>query len=101
MLGAEGRDASTFPSTLATTWLHVTDDPAKERAVVASLSRMLRRSEEEVATRLPIGSPGRCVDLLGRYQAAGLGRVLLWPVGDELRQIERVASEVIPQVPVD
>lgn len=98
LLAAEDRDPTAFPSTLATVWLYVTDDPAKERAVVARLSQMLRRSEEEVARRLPVGSPARCVDLFGRYQAAGVGRVLVWPVGDELEQIERVAADVIPQV---
>ncbi len=98
MLEKERRDPSTFPSTLATSWTYVTDDAAKERAVVARLSHMLRRTEEEVASRLPVGSVARCVDLFGRYQAAGMQRVLLWPVGDELEQIERVASDVIPQV---
>lgn len=98
MLEAVGRDASAFPSTLATSWMYLTDDATKEREVVARLSQMLRRSEEEVAHRLPVGSVARCVDLLGRYQAAGLQRVLLWPVDDELEQIERFASDVIPQV---
>ena len=98
LLAAGGRDPSTFPSTLATAWLYVTTDAAKERAVVAALSQMLRRSEDEVRTRLPIGSPDRCVDLLARYRAVGVGRVLVWPVGDELEQIERLAADVIPQV---
>ena len=100
MLEAVGRDASAFPSTLATSWMYLTDDATKEREVVARLSRMLRRSEEEVAHRLPVGSVARCVDLLGRYQAAGLQRVLLWPVDDELDQIERFASDVIPKCAV-
>ncbi len=78
--------------------MYLTDDATKEHEVVTRLSQMLRRSEEEVAHRLPVGSVARCVDLFGRYQAAGLQRVLLWPVGDELEQIERFASDVIPQV---
>ena len=85
-----------FPSTLATCWLHVTDDPAKEREVVTLLSGILRRSEDEVRTRLPIGSPARSADLFARYQAAGVERVLVWPVGDALEQIERLATDVIP-----
>lgn len=59
---------------------------------------MLRRPIEEVAGRLPIGSPAACVDLLGRFQDAGLQRVLLWPLKDEVRQLERVAAEVIPEL---
>jgi probable F420-dependent oxidoreductase len=99
LLRTEGRDPTAFPSTLATCWLYVTDDPASERAVVELLSRMLRRSEDEVRTRLPIGSPARCADLFAGYQAAGVGRVLVWPVGDELEQIERLAADVIPALP--
>jgi hypothetical protein len=35
---------------------------------------------------------------LGRFQDAGLQRVLLWPLKDEVRQLERVAAEVIPEL---
>jgi alkanesulfonate monooxygenase SsuD/methylene tetrahydromethanopterin reductase-like flavin-dependent oxidoreductase (luciferase family) len=98
MLEAEGRDPMNFPSTLATTWLCITDDDAEERAVNERLSRMLHRPIEDVAGRLPIGSPAACVDLLGRYQASGLQRVLLWPMKDEVGQLERAAADVIPQL---
>jgi probable F420-dependent oxidoreductase len=98
MLEAEGRDPSTFRATLATNWCYVTDDPAEARAVTERLCEMLRRPLEEVEGRLPIGSPAACVDLLGRYQEAGLHRVLLWPVKDEVQQIERFAAEVLPQL---
>jgi probable F420-dependent oxidoreductase len=98
MLEAEGRDPSTFQCTMATTWLYITDDAAEARAVNERLSHMLRRPVEDVAGRLPIGSPAACLDLLGRYQRVGLERVLLWPVKDEVRQLERVAAEIIPQL---
>jgi probable F420-dependent oxidoreductase len=98
MLEAEGRDPSGFPSTMATTWLYVTDDQVEARAVNERLSQMLRRPLDEVQGRLPVGSPAACVDLLGRYQAAGLQRVLLWPVKDEVRQLERVAAEIMPEL---
>jgi outer membrane protein TolC len=35
-------------------------------------------------------------DLLARYAATGCGRVYLWPLGDEPRQLERIAAEVAP-----
>ena len=83
---------------MATTWLRVTDDDAEARAVIQLLSGMLRRPVDEVSDRLPVGSVARCVDLLGRYQAAGLQRILIWPVKDEVEQLERVALEVLPQI---
>jgi alkanesulfonate monooxygenase SsuD/methylene tetrahydromethanopterin reductase-like flavin-dependent oxidoreductase (luciferase family) len=98
MLEAEGRDPSNFPSTMATTWLYVTDDGAAARGVNERVSHMLHRPLEDVAGRLPIGSPAACVDLLGRYQRAGLQRVLLWPMKDEVQQLERVAREIMPQL---
>ena len=98
MLEAVGRDPSTFPCAMATTWMCVTDDDAEARRVNERLSHMLRRPVEEIAGRLPVGSPAACLDLLGRYQRAGLERVLLWPVTNEVEQLERVALEIIPQL---
>lgn len=83
---------------LATTWLYVTDDDVEARDMIERLSTVLRRPIEEVAGRLPIGPPAACLDLLGRYRDAGLGRVLLWPLKDEVQQLERVAAEILPQL---
>ena len=48
--------------------------------------------------RLPIGSPAACLDLMGRYRDAGLRRILVWPMRDEVEQLERVAAEIIPNI---
>src|SRR5207342_2328303 len=95
LLAAEGRDPSGFPTTLATTWLFITDDDAETRVVNERLSRMLRRPLDEIEGRLPVGSPAACLDLFGRYRDAGLGRVLVWPRGDDVEQLQRVAEEII------
>ena len=60
---------------------------------------MLRRPIEEVVARLPIGSPASCLDLIGRYQEAGLQRVLVWPLKDEVAQLERLVMDVLPEQP--
>ena len=98
MLEMERRDPAMFANTMATTWLYVTDDDRDAREMNERLSEMLRRPVEEVAGRLPIGSPAACRDLLGRYQEAGLQRVLVWPMRNEVEQLERVAADVIPQI---
>jgi probable F420-dependent oxidoreductase len=98
MLEAEGRDPSTFGRTMATTWTYITDDESEARVITEQLSRMLRRPIEEVAGHLPIGSPAACLDLLGRYERVGLERVVLWPLKDEVHQLERVAAEIIPRL---
>jgi probable F420-dependent oxidoreductase len=98
MLIADGRDPTRFPNAMATTWLYLTDDEVEARAMRERLSGLLRRPLDEVADRLPIGSVAACVDLLGRYQAAGLERVLVWPLLDEVAQLERIARDVRPQL---
>ena len=98
MLEGERRDPATFSNTMATTWLYVTDDDDEARDMNDRLSQMLRRPIEELAGRLPIGSPAACRDLLARYQEAGLQRVLLWPLKNEVEQLERVAADVLPQI---
>jgi alkanesulfonate monooxygenase SsuD/methylene tetrahydromethanopterin reductase-like flavin-dependent oxidoreductase (luciferase family) len=98
MLAAAGRDATNFPSTLATNWMYITDDEAEARAMRERISGMTRRPIEEVADRLPIGSAALCADLFGRYRDAGMERALLWPLGDDVDQLERFAREVVPQL---
>ena len=43
-----------------------------------------------------VGSGQDCAELLSRYAAAGCERVYMWPLGDEQRQLELVASDVAP-----
>ncbi len=95
-LAAAGRDADAFPSALATMWLFITDDAAEERDVVTRLATMLRRPAEDLEGTLPIGPPARCAELLARYRDVGLERIFLWPLSDEVTQVERVAHEVLP-----
>ena len=59
---------------------------------------MLHRPIEDLVGRLPIGSPAACLDLMGRYRDAGLQRILVWPMRDEVDQLERVAAEIIPNL---
>jgi alkanesulfonate monooxygenase SsuD/methylene tetrahydromethanopterin reductase-like flavin-dependent oxidoreductase (luciferase family) len=98
MLEAGGRDPTTFPSTMATTWLFVTDDETEARAVYERLSQVVRRPVEDLVGRLPVGSTAACLDLFGRYRDVGLQRVLVWPMRDEVEQLERVAAEIIPHL---
>jgi len=45
-----------------------------------------------------VGPAEHCAELLSRYAAAGCGRVYLWPLGDEARQLELVAGTIAPQL---
>ena len=98
-LEQRGRDAAGFPNALATMWTWVTSDRAEaERMLVDVLAVLLKRDPGELRGQVCIGSAEHCAHLLSRYAQAGCGRVYLWPLGDERRQLERVASEVAPLI---
>jgi alkanesulfonate monooxygenase SsuD/methylene tetrahydromethanopterin reductase-like flavin-dependent oxidoreductase (luciferase family) len=99
-LAQDGRPHDAFGNVLATTWLHITDDRAgAERALADVLSPMLRRSVEELgALSLPIGPAEVCAERLAAYAHAGVQRVLLWPIHDEVRQLELFRERVAPLV---
>lgn len=96
-LEERGRAADGFPTGLATMWTWVTDDRAERDRVLGDvLAPLLNRDPAELGEQVCVGSPEHCAELLGRYAAAGCGRVYLWPLGDERRQLERIATEVAP-----
>ena len=47
---------------------------------------------------LPIGPPELFADKLRAFAEAGVQRVFIWPVADEVRQLERFWNEVRPLV---
>jgi alkanesulfonate monooxygenase SsuD/methylene tetrahydromethanopterin reductase-like flavin-dependent oxidoreductase (luciferase family) len=98
-LDGRGRDPDEFPNAVATMWTWVSEDRAEAQLMVADvLAPLLGRAPEDLHGRLCVGSAEQCAELLSRYAAAGCRRVYLWPLGDERRQLELVASEVIPKI---
>jgi alkanesulfonate monooxygenase SsuD/methylene tetrahydromethanopterin reductase-like flavin-dependent oxidoreductase (luciferase family) len=92
-LRARGKRAEVFPSALATMWTWITEDRAEaDRVLTEILAPILRRDPDELRAQVCVGPAGHCAELLARYAAAGCGRVYLWPLGDEARQLERVAA---------
>ncbi len=98
-LSRQLRPPGDFPNALVTMWAWVTGRrPDAERVVSQILSPLVRRDPAELRDRVCVGSAGQCAELLSRYARAGCQRVHFWPVGDERRQIELIAGEVLPQV---
>lgn len=94
-----GRSADGFPNALVTMWTWVTDEPAeRDRVLRDVLAPLLRRDPDELRDRVCVGSADHCAELLSRYAGAGCHRVYLWPLGDEARQLERVAAQVAPRI---
>jgi alkanesulfonate monooxygenase SsuD/methylene tetrahydromethanopterin reductase-like flavin-dependent oxidoreductase (luciferase family) len=98
-LRASGTDPDGFPNALATMWVHVTEDAtAAETVLTDVLGPTLRRSPDELRDRLLVGPPGACAETIARYEAAGVERILLWPVGDALQQLQRFHDTVLPRL---
>src|SRR5262249_52021700 len=88
------------PNGLATAWLYVTDDlSAAERMLADVLAPMLNRPVEQLRElSLPIGPAAVCAERLAAFAAAGVERVLVWPLTDELRQLELFQERVVSQL---
>jgi alkanesulfonate monooxygenase SsuD/methylene tetrahydromethanopterin reductase-like flavin-dependent oxidoreductase (luciferase family) len=89
----------TFPHALVTMWTWITDrETEAERMRTEVLAPFLHRDPAELRDRLCVGSPSMCAELLSRYAQAGCRRVHFWPLGEEARQLDLLASEVLPRV---
>jgi alkanesulfonate monooxygenase SsuD/methylene tetrahydromethanopterin reductase-like flavin-dependent oxidoreductase (luciferase family) len=98
-LEAQGRETAAFPNALATMWTWVTSTRAEgERMLASVLAPLLGRDPNDLRGRVCVGLPAHCAEVLSQYAAAGCGRVYLWPLGDEARQLERFAREVWSKV---
>ena len=98
-LAERGREADGFPNALATMWTWVSADRAGgDRVLDETLAPLLRRDADELRGQVCVGPPDHCAELLSRYAAAGCERVYMWLLGDERRQIERIAAEVAPAI---
>ena len=56
----------------------------------------VHRPEEMLRERLPIGPPELFAEKLTAFAKAGVQRVFIWPVADEVHQLERFWNEVRP-----
>jgi alkanesulfonate monooxygenase SsuD/methylene tetrahydromethanopterin reductase-like flavin-dependent oxidoreductase (luciferase family) len=88
-----------FPNALATMWTWVAKDGAEgDRVLAEVLAPILGREPDALRMQVCVGTAEHCAELLHRYAQAGCARVYLWPLGDERRQLELVASDVAPVI---
>ena len=93
------KNPNDFPNALATTFMYITEDKAEaERVMDEIIAPTVNRPQEELVERLPVGSASDCAEKLSRYSSAGLQEMFLWPVRDEVNQIEAFMSRVAPLV---
>ncbi len=96
----EGRTAPAWANAIATTWLYVTEDDRRaERVLTHVLSPMLKRPVEALRSlSLPIGPAEVCAERLAAFARAGAQRMFVWPLDDEVAQLEAFRERVAPLV---
>ncbi|HSK96044.1 MAG TPA: LLM class flavin-dependent oxidoreductase [Euzebyales bacterium] len=98
-LAACGRTPQACPDIIATMWLYVAGSQREaDRMLTEVLAPVLGRDADELAARLPIGTPDHCIALLRGYAAAGAQQVLLWPIHDPIDQLRTFDELVRPGV---
>ena len=98
-LPEHGKSPDTFPNALATMWCYITDDRAEaDRILSVRVAPTVHRPEETLRERLPIGPPELFAEKLTAFAEAGVQRVFIWPVADEVHQLDRFWNEVRPLV---
>jgi probable F420-dependent oxidoreductase len=96
-----GRERAGFPHALGSMFYYLTEDRRRaEEILVEVVSPTLNRPVELLRERLPIGTPAQCAEKLVKLQAAGVRKVFLWPVEDEVGQLARFHEQVLPQLPL-
>jgi alkanesulfonate monooxygenase SsuD/methylene tetrahydromethanopterin reductase-like flavin-dependent oxidoreductase (luciferase family) len=98
-LQKQGRASDDFPHALVTMWAFVTDKRAEgERVLSEILGPLVNRDPAELRSRVCVGSPEHCAELLSRYVRGGCQQIFFWTVGDERLQVERIAHDVMPRI---
>ncbi len=93
------KNPETFPNMLVTMFMYVTENRKEtDRVLSQVLVTLLDRPVEELRERLLVGPPEVCAEKLAAYQAAGVQRVFVWPVMDELDQLTVFLEKVAPLV---
>ena len=97
LLVEHDKDPDTFPNALATMWFFITDrrDEA-DRIMRERLVPTIQRPEDVLRERLPIGPAEHFAEKLSAFANAGVQRVFVWPVHDEVKQLERFCDAVLP-----
>jgi alkanesulfonate monooxygenase SsuD/methylene tetrahydromethanopterin reductase-like flavin-dependent oxidoreductase (luciferase family) len=100
-LRRSGKAPESFPSAVATTWLYITEDQGEaERTLSEVLAPMLHRPAEALRSApLLIGPAEVCAERLAAFVDAGARRIFVWPLGDELVQLELFRERVSGLLP--
>ena len=80
-------------------FMYITDNKSEtERVLSETLTAVLNRPVDQLRARLLVGSPEVCAEKLAAYKAAGVQRVFVWPIKNEIEQLRIFQQKVAPLV---
>jgi alkanesulfonate monooxygenase SsuD/methylene tetrahydromethanopterin reductase-like flavin-dependent oxidoreductase (luciferase family) len=97
-LSSQDRDPASFPNGIATMFFHLTERRNEADEVLRLLSSVLRRPQDELRDRFLVGAADECLQKVQTYAQAGLETIMVWPVANELAQLELFADRVAARV---
>ena len=98
-LKSHGKDPKTFPNALVTMFMYITEDKSEaHRALSETIFGLLNRPVEQMRERLLVGPAEVCAKKVAAYKAAGVQRLFVWPVVDEINQLNIFQKKVVPLV---
>jgi alkanesulfonate monooxygenase SsuD/methylene tetrahydromethanopterin reductase-like flavin-dependent oxidoreductase (luciferase family) len=85
-----------FPNAVGTLWMFITENPREaDRILTDVLAPVVHRDLEALKQlALPIGSAEQCAERMHAWADAGVQRAFVWPLRDDLEQLERCAEIV-------
>src|SRR2546423_1630654 len=98
LLVASGRNGDSFPNAIATMFFHITDSRSEADRVTRLVAAFLNRSEEVIREHLLIGSWEDSAAKVAAFRDAGAQTILVWPVEDELEQLEKFRIRIMDVV---
>ena len=98
LLVTSGRNVDSFPNAIATMFFHLTDSRSEADRVTRLVAAFLNRSEDAIREHLLIGSWEDAAVKVEAFRDAGAQTMLLWPVEDELEQLEKFRVRIMDAV---
>ena len=97
-LGAFRRNADDLVQRAGGTPIRVAAKSVRCRSLLTETLAPLVGRPVDSLRHLPIGSAEQCAQRLAAFAAAGVERLMLWPLADEIAQLEVVRERVLPLV---
>jgi hypothetical protein len=99
LLPAHSKDRESFPNALATMWFHITDSRTDaDRVMRERIIPTIHRPPDVLRDRVPVGPAELFAERLADFARAGVQRVFIWPVTDEIHQLELFCDKVRPAI---